>query len=108
MYGLALRSAGYNVVAFPDPLTFFKALDVGLPDLLILDWNLPVNCGADVLKTLRQDARTEHLGVVVLSSVARNQGEEEFASRCGVLAWFEKPKTTPQQLVASLSALQLR
>lgn len=106
MYGLALTTAGFNVAAFPDPTLFFTALDVRIPDVLVLDWRLPRMSGREVLDLLRKDARTDKLRVVVLSSVIVNT-EMEAAFEAGILAWFDKVKTSPGQLAASLTLLQV-
>lgn len=105
MYALGLSTAGYNVAAFPEPASFFKALDVRMPDLVVLDWNLPGMTGGDVLKALADEIRTEAVRVVVLSNVAVREREMALAMRAGALAWFEKTRTTPLELAARLQPL---
>lgn len=39
-----------------------------VPDLVLLDWNLPGLAGVDVLRTIRRDDRLRHLPVVVLTT----------------------------------------
>lgn len=38
------------------------------PDLILLDWNLPVVSGREVLKTVKEDPVTKDIPVVVLTS----------------------------------------
>lgn len=39
-----------------------------MPDLVLLDWNLPGTAGVDVLRTIRADDRLRHLPVIVLTT----------------------------------------
>lgn len=104
MYGFGLQRAGYYVAAFPDPTSFLKSLDVGLPDLVVLDWNLPVMNGGEVLETLRRDGRTQNVPVLVRSNLTGTDGGElASARRHGVVAWLVKSKTTPDKLARKLS-----
>ncbi|MFW0778175.1 MAG: response regulator [Rickettsiales bacterium] len=42
--------------------------DLGTPDLVLLDLNLPQMCGQDVLKIIKETPELKHLPVVILSS----------------------------------------
>lgn len=104
MYGLGLQLAGYYVAAFPDPTSFLQSLEVGLPDMVVLDWNLPIMNGGDVLKTLRRDARTKNLRVIVLSGLSGTDGGElDMARRYGVVCWLVKSSTTPSALAETIA-----
>jgi two-component system, OmpR family, phosphate regulon response regulator PhoB len=104
MYGFGLQTAGYHVAAFPDPASFLRSLDVGLPDMVVLDWNLPIMNGGQVLKTLREDPRTNSLPVIVLSALSgRTGGELEMARDYGVAEWLLKSTTTPSALAATIA-----
>lgn len=105
MYALGLSAAGHNVAAFPDPASFFKALDVRIPDLVVVDWTLPGMTGGDVLRALREEIRTQSLRVVVLSNIAVRDREMALALNAGALAWYEKARTTPQDLALKIQPL---
>ena len=106
MYGLTLQNAGYYVAAFHDPDSFLRSLDVGLPDVVVLDWNLPVKDGADVLKSLREDARSRRVPVIVLSNLPGTAGGGlEEARDLGIVGWLEKPKTAPAALAATIAGV---
>ncbi len=47
--------------------------DVTLPDLILLDLNLPRMSGRDVLGEIKADERLRHIPVIVLSSSAAEQ-----------------------------------
>lgn len=64
--------------------------DDGLPDVVVLDLDLPGVNGLDVLKRIRTDAGTEDLPVVVVS----HHDDREIIAECrrlGVTDYFIKP-----------------
>ena len=99
MYAFGLKVAGYNVAAFPHPAAFFNSLDAAVPDLVVLDWNLPDGSGGEALVRLRRQARTARTPVFILSNYSPDQvagSGDVFAQ--GALGWLVKAKTTPVQL----------
>jgi two-component system response regulator len=61
-----------------------------VPDLVLLDMNLPVVKGIDVLRQIRASPRTRHVPVVVLTS----SGHDEDVARCyelGANSFVGKP-----------------
>lgn len=64
----SLELAGYRAAAFADPLGLPAALAAQPACLLVLDWDLGAQSGADVLRALRTQPATRELPVVVFSS----------------------------------------
>lgn len=64
--------------------------DQPAPDLILLDLNLPVIGGHDILTTLRLDAAFDHTPVVILTSSAR-EVDTALAKRNGADAYQVKP-----------------
>lgn len=77
---------------------FFEALETEVPDLVILDWNLPTLSGGEVLQRLRLDERTHRLRIFILSHPPKGHHAAEAVSRLGALGWLEKVRTTPAEL----------
>ena len=63
---------------------------VALPDLLLLDINLPRISGHEVLRRVRSDPRCRHLAVVMLST-SRAQQDVRDALELGANAYVVKP-----------------
>ena len=63
-----LRTAGYEAAGFGEPAEFRRALQEGLPDLVILDVMLPREDGMSLLRFLRHDARTRRLPVILVTA----------------------------------------
>ncbi len=62
----------------------------GVPDLVILDLRLPRIDGIEVLKRIREDARTSDLPVLVLTS-SEDAGDKESCRRLGIIDYCYKP-----------------
>lgn len=75
-----------------------------IPDLVLLDLNLPGRDGCDVLEAIRDDPHLEGLPVIMLTS---SEAEEDVA-RCysaGSNAYLTKP-TTPEGLVSTVEYIE--
>ena len=61
-----------------------------VPDLVILDLRLPRIDGIEVLRRIREDARTTDLPVLVLTS-SEDLGDKDSCRRLGILDYCYKP-----------------
>ena len=68
----ALRSAGYLVVTAMDGFKAIAACKVRMPDLILLDLQMPLMSGLDVFKRLRSDEKTRDIPIIFL----RRKGEK--------------------------------
>ena len=103
LVAFALTQAGYAVVKAADTVEALRVFDAELPDLVILDINLPSGSGFDVCKAIR--ARSE---VPVMMLTAR--GDEEDLVRAlelGADDYLTKP-FSPRTLLARVKALLRR
>ena len=64
----ALRTAGYEASGFGEPAEFRRALQEELPELVILDMMLPGEDGMSLLRSIRHDARTRRLPVILVTA----------------------------------------
>ncbi|MEM1416719.1 MAG: response regulator [Myxococcota bacterium] len=74
-------------------------LSEGVVDLALVDVNMPVMNGIELIKAMKNDARLQAVPVVVVSSEASNQRTAEFADM-GV-GYVRKP-FTPEELVEAI------
>jgi DNA-binding response OmpR family regulator len=75
-----------------------------IPDLIILDLMLPIMSGFDVLKSLKADAATKNIKVIVFS----NLGEESDIKTCldlGANDYLVKANFTLDELVEKIKGL---
>jgi two-component system phosphate regulon response regulator PhoB len=104
MYRLGLEHAGFRVRVLGDAHALFRALAEEVPDILVLDWQLPGMSGAEALELLRRDVRGATLPVFMLSNYLGDQnGGVDRVFAAGALAWLRKPVTPPSVLAERLT-----
>ena len=104
MYRLGLEHAGFRVVVLGDAASLFRALDAEVPDILVLDWQLPGMSGAEALELLRRSDKAALLPVVMLSNFLGDlDGAVDRVFAAGALAWLSKSLTPPSLLAERLT-----
>jgi DNA-binding response OmpR family regulator len=92
-----LKSVGLEVVTSLDGDKLEDKLVTERPDLLLLDIVMPNRNGYELLRSIKRDARTRHMPVVLVSS--KNQDSDRvWGKRQGADEYLGKP-FTPEQLV---------
>jgi two-component system cell cycle response regulator DivK len=69
-----------------------------LPNLILMDVQLPKMSGLDATRVLKADARTSHIPIVVITSFALS-GDRERAAEAGASSYLAKPYS-PRELLA--------
>jgi DNA-binding response OmpR family regulator len=100
---LRLERSGYRVLRASDGQ---EALDLALselPDLAVLDITMPKLDGCEVTRTLRADARTADMPVILLT--ARVQDDDVVRGvEAGATEYVKKP-FSPQELGARITSI---
>ena len=94
----SLRRQGYSVTTASDGEEALQLIRSERPDIIVLDLIIPKIQGFDVLQTLKQDALTSSIPVIVLSSLAQEQDKQE-ALNLGAVAYFNKSTFSLSELV---------
>lgn len=66
----ALKNSGYQAVGFGTAKEFYKALEIRLPELILLDIMLPDEDGMDILRKLRTRSDTRKIPVILVTAKA--------------------------------------
>ena len=85
-----LRLAGLRTVEAGTGAEALSVASARLPDLILLDLQLPDLDGVAVARELRGDARTVEIPVVALSAL-RLDGREEWLREAGFAGFLAKP-----------------
>ncbi len=67
LFSLVFKKRGYTVFAVEDGQQALDLLNEQLPDVLILDVNMPFVSGLELLKYVRQSSRLKRVQVIVVS-----------------------------------------
>lgn len=65
---IALGNSGYEVAEFACAADFFSALQIQVPDLLLLDIMLPDADGIDIIKEIRSDKEVRMLPIILVTA----------------------------------------
>jgi DNA-binding response OmpR family regulator len=103
LVSFALRQAGYLVVEAADGPAALRQFERELPDLVILDANLPGLSGFEVLRQLRAAAATP----VMMLTVRNTEEDEVHGLDLGADDYLTKP-FSPRTLLARVRALLRR
>jgi two-component system, cell cycle response regulator DivK len=74
-----------------------------LPDLILMDIQLPKLSGLDATRQLRAEPKTAHIPIIVITSFALN-GDSEKAKDAGASAYLAKPYS-PRELLQMIRKL---
>jgi two-component system cell cycle response regulator DivK len=100
MMRIWLVKNGYRVL---EAETGEEAISVArreLPDLIIMDVQLPRLSGLDATRRLRADPRTASIPIIVITSFALS-GDEQRAMEAGASAYLAKPYS-PRELLQTI------
>ena len=87
-----LEKQGYAVSEAADGEEALQKVRAKAPHLVLLDLQMPVRDGYEVLRELRQDPRFTALPIIAITASAM-QGDRERALAAGFTAYLTKPVT---------------
>jgi two-component system phosphate regulon response regulator PhoB len=103
---LNLERAGHRAASAPDAESALLVLDDSLPDLVLLEWDLPGQSGISLVRRLRAQPRTRDLPIIMVSA---RSGEHDkiMALESGADDYITKP-FGPREMIARIHALLRR
>jgi two-component system phosphate regulon response regulator PhoB len=103
---LNLTHAGHDVVRCTDAESAQVVMDEHLPDMLLLEWDLPGQSGEALIRRLRAQAATRELPIIMLSARA-GEHDKILALESGADDYLTKP-FNPRELLARMQAVLRR
>jgi DNA-binding response OmpR family regulator len=88
-----IGKGAYNLRVFPDGargMHYVENFSDSVPDLLVVDINLPIYNGLEILRRLRQHDTLSTVPVVILTT-SDSTVEREQAERLGISCFIRKP-----------------
>ncbi len=86
-----LESEGYKHIEARDGLETLDKVRAEMPDLVLLDVNMPNKSGFTVLEEIRADPATEHIPVIILTAAQRDTVAVQFGLNLGADDYITKP-----------------
>jgi two-component system, cell cycle response regulator DivK len=98
-----LSRTSYRLIESVDGEQGVATAQSELPDLILMDIQLPKLSGLDATRQLRADPKTAHIPIVVITSFALS-GDSEKAKDAGASAYLAKPYS-PRELLQMIRKL---
>ena len=95
-----LAQTRYRLREAPDGESGVRAAQEELPDLILMDVQLPKMSGLDATRELRADPRTARVPIIIVTSYALS-GDEQKARDAGATAYIAKPYS-PRDLLSKI------
>jgi two-component system, OmpR family, alkaline phosphatase synthesis response regulator PhoP len=86
-----LEAEGYNYIQAKDGVEALEKLRSELPDLILLDVNMPNKDGFSVLEELRADPVIQHIPVIILTAARHDSIAVQFGLNRGADDYITKP-----------------
>jgi two-component system cell cycle response regulator DivK len=93
-----LSHSSFRVIEAVDGETGVELAQQRLPDLILMDVQLPKMSGLEAVQLLKADSRTSHIPIIVITSYALS-GDREKAMKAGASGYLAKPYS-PRELMA--------
>jgi two-component system chemotaxis response regulator CheY len=106
MVRMSLSSAGFEVISAADGEEALRLAAATPFDLILLDVNMPVRDGFQVIRALRAEAQYRHTPILMLTTEASPDRKRE-GKTAGATGWIVKP-FDPAQLIATVHRVLLR
>lgn len=106
LIAINLAHAGFEVVRAGSAEEAAAAIRSALPDLVLLDWMLPGQSGAELARKLRADERTRALPIIMLTARVHEEDKVQ-GLEAGADDYVTKP-FSPKELVARVRAVLRR
>jgi len=100
-----LTKEGYEVVIAKDGKEALRLAEETTPDLIIMDYVMPVMGGAETCKALKLNPKTKPIPVIMVTAFA---AEKENSLHAGALDFIAKPVDRTDLLLRVRSILKVR
>lgn len=87
---IRLSAAGYAVIIAPNVSNALQAVSDAVPDIAVIDINLPDGNGIELMHAIAQQCREGKMTTVIMTA-SRKPGLRELAMQKGAAAFLEKP-----------------
>ncbi len=104
MYKLRFEEEGFEVTVTDKGSEAIKLAESLKPDIILLDIILPEVDGFNILQTLKSDANTKDLPILLLTNLAQ-ESDKERAMAMGANDYFVKSQHTPSDVLQKVMEL---
>jgi len=105
MYEQKFRKDGYEVATALDGEEGLKKIKEEKPTLALLDIMMPKMNGFEVLEAVKKDPQIKNIPVVLLTNLARDEGDINKGLEMGAVTYLVKSQIKPSQVVEKVKEI---
>ncbi len=90
MMGKRLHKEGYETLSAKDGEQAIGMAGAALPDLILMDLNLPITDGLEATRQIKANPKTKHIPIIAVSAFAMYDDRDK-ALAAGCDAYYSKP-----------------
>ncbi len=98
------RTGKFEVAVSTDSLKAVALAKADLPDLIVLDVNMPNMDGGEVAQTLRGYKSTSGIPIIFLTALLKKEEVENKSGQIGAHTYIAKP-ASPKELIEKIESL---
>ena len=99
-----IKKAGYDVRIAGDGQEAWELIEAELPDVLVTDFQMPRLDGFGLTQRVRENARTQHLPILMLTAKGFEISHDELAEKWNVIDVIAKP-FSPRELLERVTRI---
>ena len=98
MYRMKFESEGFKIDVAADGSSGIKMVSAQMPDLILLDLQMPEMSGTEALKHIRKLPGGQNVPVIILTNLGQQEAPKDLAA-LGIESYIIKADLTPSQVV---------
>ncbi len=91
LYAEIFKNFGYRISTASDGIEAVKKSQEELPDLVLLDWNMPRLDGLEALKMIKASPSTGHIPAIMITGIMTSPENLKTALEAGAIDFIRKP-----------------
>ncbi|MDX9883562.1 MAG: response regulator [Prolixibacteraceae bacterium] len=96
LYDRMLRDFNFQITTAANGQECLEKVRENFPDLILMDWNMPVMDGIETLEVLKNDEATKDIPVLMITGVMTSSEDLAFAMSVGAIDFLKKPFDKPE------------
>ena len=91
LYDKMLKDFDFQIITAANGQECLEKVNEHFPDLILLDWNMPVMHGIEALEILKKNESTKDIPVLMITGVMTSSEDLSFAMALGAIDFLKKP-----------------
>jgi len=104
---LSFENSPYKILNATNGKIAYEVAGKKFPDLIIMDWEMPVMNGIEAIKMLKKDITTKEIPIIMATGIMTSAEHLEQALKVGAVDYVRKPVEKIELLARVRSALKL-